>query len=189
VRGSDLEHGRADQLAAVADRKRACDKRRERDAYESSCVAMITHVESGSLSPADPAGAQRALLERVAKKSLDASDLAKDPELPCADVEGSPRLWAAFVKAAAASTNAWRTAGAISPKLANTLRTKGPPLASDALVALNDRAEVTARKGLLSGDDATLGEAKQLCGLENAIGLEQGSGCKRLSVVLSGLRR
>jgi hypothetical protein len=93
------------------------------------------------------------------------------------------------VKAAATSTAAWRATSNISSKLAETLRTKGPPLDPAALGALNDRAEAASQKALISGDGASIDQAKHFCDLETSIGLEPGPVCKRMTTVLAGLRR
>src|SRR5262249_18836929 len=136
---SDLERGSDAQLDAVAAKKKSCDARRERAIHEAKCADLVAHVEGGTLDAGDPAGSARPFLERMAKRSLDPADLAVDPSFPCDDVGSSARLWPVFVKAAAASTPAWRSVATVSPKLAETLRTKGPALDPAALDALNDR--------------------------------------------------
>lgn len=186
---ADLARARTDQLAKLRERRKTCDDARLLAAHEQSCDALVAHVEAGTLEADDPAGPLRPLLERMAKGSLDASDFVLEPSFPCPDRPSSARLWPAFVKAAAASTPAWRTADAISPKLAETLRTKGPPLAPEALQAVGDRAEITAHKALLSGDRSTIDQAVGLCALDDSLGLEHGPSCRRLLVILPTMRR
>lgn len=186
---ADLARARPEQLAKLRERQEACDAERLRAEHERSCDEFVAHVEAGALTAEDPAGPTRPLLERMAKGTLAAADLVLEPSFPCSDRPSSARLWPAFVKAAAASTQAWKTADAISPRLAETLRTKGPPLPPEALQTVGERAEITAHRALISGDRGTIEKAVSLCGLDDAIGLEQGPSCKRLLVILPTMRR
>jgi hypothetical protein len=187
VADADLAHATPAQKSALDAKGHACAEARAAAAHVAACDALVAHVESGALTGEDAALAKDAgpLLGRIAKGSLEAADLALDPVFPCADVASSKRLWPAFKKAAAASTEAWQAADHASPKLVAALKTEGPPMAPEALEVLSTRAEDAAHKGLVTGDEATIQSAVAACRLEDDLGLEPGPSCARLSMILA----
>ncbi len=193
---ADLEWANAKQRARVDRELDACKQERElaeatrraseeeevrkRQAEEvvraraQACADLASDVDAGELDAATraTAGATAALLERVAKRTLEPGDVGpQDPSFPCSDTPAHARLEAAYGQALMADPMLWARRSDPSPLAQKLATARKDEVPKNVLIGLADNAERTAKAGLSGGDKTTIARAKRLCTFASAMGM------------------
>jgi hypothetical protein len=185
VSPNDVSHATTEQLARLADKAKACESVREREAHVDGCRVLAEHVDAGELGPADVALAREsaALLRRVAARKLTKDDLqVGSAGMPCQDTPSAKRLWDAYTESAATTTSFWGDPERVSDHVLSLLRErKGGALDDASREALVARTEVVTKRAITSGLPTELEHARKLCGLVAALGYPAEPWCKALA--------
>jgi hypothetical protein len=193
----------SEQEEAIAELERECAARRERaraveeeqqrkaaaerqakearEARERACLTLADEVERGALSDASRAVAddQAALVERIASRSLEPSDIGPaDPSLPCGDTPAAhARIGAAMSSGLLADVSLWTQRAEPGPAVRRMLVDQRDRIPQNALLGLAETAERTAKAGLTGGDPDTIARAKRMCALARELGVPGRGSC------------
>lgn len=204
---ADLKWANDEQRARLAQERGVCDAERAREAEERraveererrkqaeeealrararACDDLAADVEGGELDAATKAtaGDSASLLERVAKKTLEPSDVGPaDPVFPCADSQAARgRLEKAYAQALMVDPMLWARRSDPSPFAQKIAVARKAEVAKNVLIGLADNAERTAKSGLSGGDKATLARAKRLCAFTAEMGMPGPVACPAIA--------
>jgi hypothetical protein len=117
------------------------------------------------------------VLAHLLARALEPSDLrAGDAELgSCADTSSPSPLWAAVAAEASGRAFLWGKADGVSPKIAEKVS-----LVPKAKQSVGFRAEIVAKRALVSGKTDDWSGAKELCALKERLQMPPGTSCKAL---------
>ncbi len=161
---------------AAVDEAREIERRAAdaKQAHLDACQKIATSVTDGSFRAAtagpgvSPAAAT--LLERVATKKLEPSDVGPvDPSLPCGDTPSLAVFESAYGAALAADVTLWARQSDPSTFSQRALEARKSELPINALAGLAESAERTAKEGLTSGKPEIVARAKRLCSMAHAL--------------------
>ncbi|NUO54789.1 MAG: hypothetical protein HOV80_38600 [Polyangiaceae bacterium] len=178
----DARRAEEKRLAEEEERRLAKERavREAREARERECGALADEVEKGLLSEATRGvrDGHDALLDRIAKKTLEPSDLGPDdPVLPCGDTPAKKRLESAYGTALLGDVSIWTQRADPGKYARAALVAKKSEIPQNALLGLADNAERTAKGGLTGGDPNMIAKAKRLCALAKELGTPGRGGC------------
>lgn len=159
---------------------RAREAEQKKQARETGCAALASHIEAGKILPEDEAtvGESLGLMRRIAKGALSPSDYGPDDApLPCGDTKAGPSIAAAFDRALIAAPAAWANAPDPSRQARAALEKHADELPSAPKQVIAQRADALAKKALLFGDAGVQERAVRLCALKDALGLHGGGYC------------
>lgn len=188
----EQRHALPEHFAAIDDKKKVCEEKRAKERYLTSCDTLGKNFDAGKLTPEDEATAKNAAprLVRAASGKLQPEDLlAKPADMPCGDTKVKDRLWAAYVKAAVRSTDAWTETPVISDELRKALAAK--EFANETAYKENiaKDAEAAASKAMGKGDPESVERGKKLCQARVDWKLEIGKKCERFLALQESLDR
>lgn len=172
---------RAEEEKREAEARAIEEKKRDR---EQRCATLAGKLAAGAVSGEDAAvaGAQAALIARVAQGALDRADVATE-ELPCADTPSGAKIAEAFAAALAASPAAWARADEVSERSYAALLARKESLPGAPRQVLGQHADRNAMKALVSRDEARKARAARVCRLVDELGVGAGKYCKTLFVL------
>lgn len=185
---ADERDRRAEARRAEEERLEVNRRRREAIlARGRSCAVLASDVEGGRLGDESKATAadSSALLERVAKKSLQPTDVGPmDPKLPCADSEAATkRLEAAYAEALLVDSTLWARRSDPSSYARKIITARKADVPPNVLIGLADNAERTATSGLSGGDATTLDRARRLCAFASDLGVPGQRSCRAVEAL------
>lgn len=191
IQPEDRENALPDQLKRADEKLSECKKKRERDAYEAKCDALVKHLEAGKLESTDEEDRKAemiSVMRRIASGSLNAADfMLSDKDFPCQDVpKVAERFWQVYATAAANSSTAWAEVEQISERLKKLLAEKGRSLSEASKQKLDQKAEEASKKAIVSGKPDLLAKAKSLCEFNKTFGVEYGRNCKGVIAATGG---
>lgn len=173
------------QQQRLTERVKTCTALEARRAQEQRCALLAAHLQSAQLTADDRALAAdgAALLDRIATKSLQPADLLiDDASLPCATAPASAALWAAFARAAGATTpTTWGVLDGISPKVSTVLTAHASDLPPAVRTPLGHRAETVASMAAPTGKGDPI-TARAMCALKVSLGIPPADACVKLGV-------
>lgn len=126
-----------------------------------------------------------ALLERIAKATLEPDDVGKLSALPCMDTDAATPLAEHYLRGVLATAALWMV-NTTPSKAARELMVKGKNgVTPRQLTIFGRHVEEMAKRAVRKGDDAALKRVEVLCGLEKSLGIRIGQHCEAAATILA----